>query len=117
MTTQLLRSVIRKGSAAMILAGLLVFGAVGKSAAQNRNNQGQPTKPPVNNASHGPAGGGAASHGPIGGGAASHGPTGGGSDALGLRRGDLGGRRGALGAEVDREGDDQVGDPDGQLHL
>jgi len=46
MTTQLLRSVIRKGSAVMILAGLLAFGAVGKAAAGNKpNNQPAPSRP------------------------------------------------------------------------
>ena len=69
MTTQILRSVIRKGSAVMILAGLLVFGAVGKAAA------GTKPAPSGGGASHGPTGGG--SHGSTGGGG-SHGPTGGG---------------------------------------
>ena len=74
MTTQLLRRVIRKGSAVMILAGLLVFGAAGKAAAGTKPTT-TPPKPAGGGASHGPSGG--ASHGPAGG--ASHGPAGGGA--------------------------------------
>jgi len=76
MTTQLLRRAIRKSSAVMILAGLLVFGAVGKAAAGTKPSSAPP-KPSGGGASHGPSGGGA-SHGPTGGGA-SHGPTTGGA--------------------------------------
>ena len=69
MTTQLLRNVIRKSSAVMILAGLLVFGAVGKAAAGNK-----PAPQSGGGGAH-PSGGGGGSHGPSGGGVASHGST------------------------------------------
>ena len=81
MTTQLLRRVIRKGSAVMILTGLLAFGAVGKAAAGTKPSGGGGGSHPSGGGSH-PSGGGShpsfgGTHGPSGGG--SHGPTTGGS--------------------------------------
>ena len=77
MTTQFLRRVIRTSSAVLILAGLLMFGAVGKAAAQKKPATPAVSHAPSGGGSHAPSGGGA-SHGPTGGGA-SHGPSGGGA--------------------------------------
>ncbi|MGO9317251.1 MAG: hypothetical protein ACLPXT_16255 [Terracidiphilus sp.] len=80
----------------MILAGLLVFGAVGKAAAQKKPATPAVTHGPSGGgASHGPSGGtshaaithgpttGGATHGPTTGGATTHGPTTGGATTHG----------------------------------